>query len=310
MYTFTQRYFFIFFILLCVHYNKMCTAQSILNTTVNTASIKIGEQFTVTINGTLSNAILKNALLTFPDSLLHFDIIDSGKIKLHYSNNQITGFTQNIVLTSFDSGTWAIPSFNISFIETTSNTTKQLFSNTLPIGVHYLNTDSSFTLKDVKPIIEIDSLKKDRPWYIIGSLSIIIFVIIWWCIIKYKKTNTKKPTTALSIYQTTMQQLNALAVLDVNNTAELMQYHLALKQIFKTYLFATLAHTQPDKSTTGILVTLKQHAITDELFTAVAHSLRMADAVQFAKYLPAASVSKQSLHTIQAVINYLHQQHI
>jgi hypothetical protein len=198
--------------------------------------------------------------------------------------------------------------FYISIIETSTNTTKQLFSDTVPIQVHYLKTDSSFTLKDVKPIIEIDGLKKDRQWYIVGILSVIIFLIICWWVVKYKKT--KKPTTALSIYQTTMQQLNTLGVLDINNTAQLMQYHLALKQIFKTYLFATTTHIQYDKTTTGILITLKQHAITDELFTAVTQSLRMADAVQFAKYIPAISVSKQSLHTIQAAINYLHQQHI
>ena len=308
MHLFFLRYFFICCILYGNYFNLLCIAQSSITTAINTNTIKIGEPFTLTLHGYINNAILKKASLAFPDTLLHFDIIDSGTIKLQYSNNQITGFTQNILLTSFDSGTWAIPQFNISLIETINNNTIQLFSDSIPIQVQYLKTDSSFTLKDVKPIIEIEGIQQNKLWMYIIILSLFVLLILVW-FVKNKKIKKTFPPDASSIYQKSMQQLNALSLLDINNATQHLQYHTTLKQIFKTYLFATTTFTQQDKTTTGILLAVKQQPLTNDLFTAIANSLRMADAVQFAKYTPNVSSSKQSLNNILAAINHLHHQH-
>ena len=308
MHLFFLRYFFICCILYGNYFNQACIAQSIITTAINTNTIKIGEPFTLTLHGYINNAILKKASLAFPDTLLHFDIMDSGTIKLQYSNNQITGFTQNILLTSFDSGTWAIPQFNISLIETINNNTIQLFSDSIPIQVQYLKTDSSFTLNDVKPIIEIEGIKQNKLWMYIIILSLFVLLILVW-FVKNKKIKKTFPPDASSIYQKSIQQLNALSLLDINNATQLLQYHTTLKQIFKTYLIATTTFTQQDKTTTGILLAVKQQPLTNDLFTAIANSLRMADAVQFAKYTPDVSSSKQSLNNILAAINHLHHQH-
>jgi hypothetical protein len=102
--------------------------------------------------------------------------------------------------------------------------------------------------------------------------------------------------------------VNDLEKNKLSNAAEIKQFHLQLKSIFKTYLSNTFNNPFTDKSTSGLLMYLQNKMLTEADYTSIVHALRLADAVQFAKHLPAKDESLECLATIKKTIHLIHYQ--
>ena len=100
--------------------------------------------------------------LSFPDSIPHFEVVAKGQIDSSFTNN-ITTLTQQIILTSFDSGKWHTPALAINFLSANSKTVK-LFTDSTVVNVGFALADSTNQLRDIKPIIEMDT--KPNYWVI------------------------------------------------------------------------------------------------------------------------------------------------
>jgi hypothetical protein len=291
--------------LICCMSTMYTWAQPILKSSTDITNIQIGQPFTCELNCTLNNAILQSTTLQFPDSNAHFEIIDTGKIKLSYSNNQIAGFTQKIVLTSFDSGYWPLPTIYVDYIETSNNSIQRLYADSAFIQVNYLTTDSTDLLKDIKPIITQPTTKSYLLLLIIAAASILIAIALVFIFIKNKR---KKQLTSTSPFDKAMQAVNDLEKNKLSNATEIKQFYVQLKSIFKTYLSNNFNNPNTDNSTSGLLIYLQNKKLTEADFTSIVHTLRMADAVQFAKHLPAKDESHECLATIKKTIHLIHYQ--
>jgi hypothetical protein len=280
-------------------------AQPILKSTIDGKSIQIGQPFTCEVKCTLNNTILQSTTLQFPDLVAHFEIIDTGKIKLSYSNNQIAGFTQKIVFTSFDSGYWPLPTIYVDYIETSNNSLHRLNADSAFMQVNYLTTDSTDLLKDIKPIIEQPTTKSYLLLLITVAASILIAIVLVFIFIKSKQ---KKQLTSTSPFDKAMQAVNDLEKNKLSNATEIKQFHVQLKSIFKTYLSNNFNNAFSDNSTSGLLMYLQNKKLTEADFTSIVHTLRLADAVQFAKHLPAKDDSLECLATIKKTIHLIHHQ--
>jgi len=86
----------------------------------------------------------------FPvDSIAHFEFIDKGKIDTTITSDSRT-YRQTLLITSFDSGRWALPAFPLAIDN------KEYLTDSLPVSVAYSNFDPKQDYHDIKEIIEIE----------------------------------------------------------------------------------------------------------------------------------------------------------
>ncbi|MEO7048323.1 MAG: hypothetical protein ABI091_23690, partial [Ferruginibacter sp.] len=263
--------------------------------------ILIGEQIHYDLKFVLPNT---NYTIEFnlPDSFPHFDIISKLKSDSTDANGHYL-VIQRIVLTSFDSGKWTLPSFPIKITNVSKDYTVN--SDSALINVGYAPADSTGQLRDIKPVIDVFVI--DNTWmYIIGGIvtAIILFILIY----RYIKRRPKKEkpvfNSSISPYDEAMQSLKDLGKYNLQAPAEIKEYHTSLAEILKKYLSRRGKRNLMNRTTGDILLALKENDA-DSVISTVAEALRTGDAVKFAKYIPAVAESNKSMDDIKTGIEML-----
>ncbi|MBS1496027.1 MAG: hypothetical protein JSU03_13415 [Bacteroidetes bacterium] len=284
--------------------SALCVQKSFsqsLQTSIDKKSILIGEQIHYELKFVLPNT---NYTIEFnlPDSFPHFDIISKLKSDSTDANGHYL-VMQRIVLTSFDSGKWALPSFPIKITNVSKDYT--IMADSAIINVGYAPADSTGQLRDIKPVMDVFVI--DNSWmYIIAGIvsAIIIFILLY----RYFKNRPKKAkpvfSSSLSPYDEAMQSLKDCTKYNLHESAEIKEYHTALANIFKKYLSRMNRQNLMNRTTGDVLLSLKQ-ANANEVVPMIAEALRTGDAVKFAKYISSDAEHKKSMEDIKAAIDML-----
>ena len=284
--------------------SSLCVLKSFsqsLQTSIDKKTILIGEQIHYDLKFVLPNT---NYTIEFnlPDSFPHFDIISKLKSDSTDANGHYL-VIQRIVLTSFDSGKWTLPSFPIKITNVSKDYTVN--SDSALINVGYAPADSTGQLRDIKPVIDVFVI--DNTWmYIIAGIvtAIILFILIY----RYIKRRPKKEkpvfNSSISPYDEAMQSLKELSKYNLQAPAEIKEYHTALAEILKKYLSRRGKRNLMNRTTGDILLALKENDA-DSVISLVAEALRTGDAVKFAKYIPAVAESNKSMDDIKTGIEML-----
>jgi hypothetical protein len=238
-----------------------------------------------------------------PDSILHFDAIDKGSFDSTANDN---GFNlrRKIIFTSFDSGAWYIPAFPVTLEK--GNDAKRFMTDSVLINVGYAQSDSTAELRDIKPIMEVKVI--DYFWYYVGG-AILISLIIAILLLRYFRRRARKPLPVLhsdlSPFDEAMNDLNTLSKYSLHIPNEVKQYHTQLDYIFKRYYSRKIEINLLNKTTDELL--LKSNELQEEtaLISVLAETLRMGDAVKFAKYVPPVSESENAMLQIREAIEKL-----
>jgi len=277
---------------------SFCFGQDI-QTSTDKKDILIGEQVQLKIKAVFptANPNLKNWFI-IPDSIPHFDIVETGKVDSTGNADNPKTFEQTIIFTSFDSGRWVFPSLKAGTLQTDS----------IAINVGYSPADSSNELRDIKPIILVSYT--DYLWYYIAGGIVLLLVIIF-LLYRYWKKNRKLkpagPAYKLPPYVEAMQEIKKLAQYNLQNAEEVKLFHIKLSGIFKMYLGRKQNNNLLNKTTSDLLIRMKESNMSQENISALATALRCNDAVKFAKYLPPVSESEEYMMTIKATINLIEQ---
>ncbi len=291
-------------ILLCSFVQNIFAQQPTVISTVDKTSILIGEQIQLNIKIAFDKSAFNINELLLPDSLPHFEIISKSKIDSSAQNN-LTNLKQNITITSFDSGRWQLPAFEISFSPSAKGKIIKQFTDTIGITVGYAISDSSNQLRDIKPIIEVQVV--DYFWYYVTG-GILLISILAFLLVRYFKKRKKKPlpifNTTQSAYEEAMQKLKALQQYNLHNGEELKKYHSELSTILKTYLSRKQNSNLLNKTTADLLINLKDANLNNEKLAEAATALRCSDAVKYAKFIPPINESENCFVKIQDTINY------
>lgn len=277
-----------------------CPAQTI-QTITGKKDILIGEQVRLKIRATLpaGNDILFNKIV-IPDSIPHFEIVESGKADAMPNGSDAKAIEQTLVLTSFDSGTWTFPSLTVSFAKGDFRT------DSFTVNVSYSPADTTNQLRDIKPIISVSVT--DYTWYYIIGGAILLLLIAFLLYRRLNKKKTDMPATAtpgskLSAYDEAMAALKDLQRAEPANADEIKKYHSKLAAIFKQYLGRKQQKNLAVKTTGDLLIRMRESGMAGKPVSDLAIVLRCTDAVKFAKYLPAAAESEDCIQKLKAVIN-------
>jgi hypothetical protein len=286
---------------LCFTQNTFAQSPAI-KTTVDKNKILIGQQINYRVATSMPDNTYRLGWFTMPDSLGNFIAITKNKIDSTSSNGNLN-FSQDIVITSFDSGLQVIPPLALSVSTLDGDSTFNIYTDSIPINVTYSPTDSIVPFHDIKTIIEV---KKTFPlWaWLLAGLGVVLLII--WILFLFKFFKKKKSTvifkSRLSPYDEAMQLLSELEKENLVQNNKTKEYYFRLTEIFKRYLSRITNTYQMYLTTDELLIELKNFDLSKEMVTGFANSLRMGNAVKFARFIPPVYENEKSFSQTKEMI--------
>ena len=273
-----------------------------LSTSIDKKEILIGEHLDYKVEASFPANAYKLNWLSIPDSIDHFEMVERPKTDSSENGNMLN-VKRIIKLTSFDSGVWTIPSFLVNFDPFTGDTAFNLFTDSIQINVSYSPMDSTKTFHDIKTIIEVKDEWPFWMWIAAGLSALLLVGLIYYLV---KNLNKKKPqavfTSKLSPFEEAMQSLDKLQKQQLLAKGEVKQFHSMLSDIFKRYISRKTGSGLFSLTTDEILIRINEINVSKENVVLIANSLRMSDAVKFAKYIPGNPESEAGFLDIKKVI--------
>jgi hypothetical protein len=281
-----------------------------VKTTVDKNEILIGQQINYHVETSMPDNTYRLEWFSVPDSFGNFIAITQNKIDSRSSNGNLN-FSQDIILTSFDSGRQVIPPLTLTAATLDGDSTFNLYTDSIAINVTYSPTDSIMPFHDIKNIIEV---KKTFPWWAWVLVGLGIVMLIIWILFLFKFFKKKKDTkifeSKLSPYDESMQLLNDLEKENLLQQNKFKEYHSRLTDIFKRYLSRKTNTYQLHLTTDELLIELDGFDLSKEQISNFANCLRMGNVVKFAKYIPPAyenekcfSQTKEMIIAINNIVN-------
>jgi len=281
-----------------------------IKTTVDKNEILIGQQINYHVETSMPDNTYRLSWFSVPDSFGNFIAITKNKIDSNFSNGNLN-FSQDIILTSFDSGRQVIPPLTLTAATLDGDSTFNLYTDSIAINVTYSPTDSIKPFHDIKNIIEV---KKTFPWWAWALVGLGIVLLVIWILFLFKFFKKKKDTkifeSKLSPYDESMQLLNDLEKENLLQQNKFKEYHSRLTDIFKRYLSRKTNIYQLHLTTDELLIELNGFDLSKEQISNFANCLRMGNVVKFAKYIPPAfenekcfSQTKEMIIAINNILN-------
>lgn len=281
----------IFFTIACICFSGIGFSQSTirLGASADKHNILLGEQLVLTLKVELPS----NAPPSFfeIDSIPHFEILSSGPVDTVLTENGIS-ISQQLYITSFDSGSRVIPSFNLP-------RNRRMVTPAIPIEVGYSQPfDPAAEYHDIKDIIGGET-KEDSNitwWYLAGAALLLFLVLVY---IFYKKKKPEAPVLVkTNAYEIAMKQMEELQ----KNDPDPKIFFTGLSYIFREYLEKRKGIYSMQKTTDDLVVQLKDLNIPAEDFAELSQTLRLSDYVKFAKYPASRQEMDESLQIIKTRI--------
>lgn len=158
------------------------------------------------------------------DSIPHFEILERKKMDT-VDNNEGIKLSQTLTLTSFDSGHWVIPSFELTG-------DKPLFTDTIPVDVGFSSFDPNKDYHDIKDILDVQAeKKKNQNWYWYVGVSALLVAAIIYLLVRKKKKPAHK-AVLIDPYTEAKQELEKL---QKENPASKL-FYTRLIDIFRLYI--------------------------------------------------------------------------
>ena len=273
---------------------------SMVNSQVETSSIRIGEQFQykISVKGT-ENVILPKLVLG-----KGLEIIDSAKVDT--VNNMLI---QKYVLTGFDSGAFYIPQQQV-FVRNQAFLTDSLLIKVATVEIDTTKI-KKYPIKSIKREPYVFDDFKMYVYLLLAALAIIGFWIYYF-VIRKRKVEEEKPTyKVLPPFEEAIYKLNELDSKLLWQNNQVKEYYSELTEIVRNYIERELQVPALEKTTDEIIGMLRdfQNANTiqtsKETILKLKELLQEADLVKFAKSKPIAIEIEEDRKDAEKIISNL-----
>lgn len=282
-----HKVFFLFLFLIPALYSYSQDKVTI-KTNVDKNNILIGEQIHYNLEADFP---LHEPMRFFTiDSIPHFEILERKKIDT-VDNRAGIKLSQSFTLTSFDSGRWVIPSFELPG-------DKPMLTDTIPVNVSFSPFDPNQDYHDIKDIIEVHAVeKKKEDWYWYAAASVLLLGAIIYLLARRKK----KPVVTVKLVDPFTEAKLELEKLQKENLSSKL-FYTRLVDIFRLYISRRKNIASLHETTDDLVVQLRSLRLPEEDFNQLAQTLRMSDFVKFAKYEPSETDKADSFKTVKKSI--------
>ena len=277
-----------------------------ITSTIDTTSIKIGEQiqYTITVETDSLNVV------HFPEGQTFSPLETVEAIMQDTVKNKNKVILQRVyALTQFDSGAYTIPSQRIAINE------QPFFTDSFRVKVADVVVDTTKQkMFDIKPLIEVEKsnakIWKAILWILLGLL--IIGGLVDWFFFRKKPLTEEEKEALLPPYDRALLELKKLENSKYLIHDEYKKYYSELTDIVRSYLEEDV-NVSALESTTGQLITklemLKDSGelnLDDDTIVQFQKILQTADLVKFAKSKPPTSIAEQDRKAVEQIVVKTH----
>jgi hypothetical protein len=294
-----KRFFYILVLLLTVTLSPALRAQNVQAfASIDSASIMIGDQLTMEVGINIPEGF-EVSWPALADTLTsHIEILKKENIDTLAEADRLT-LKQKLLITSFDSGFFEIPSISFTFKHGGDTTKFTAGTNKLFLQVYTPVVDTSQAFKVIKgPVSEPYTFKEALPWILLALAIAAIVVFVIWYLRKRKKNQpvfVRKPKPVPPPHITAIKKLEELRLAKIWQQGRLKLYYTQLSDIAREYLEGRYRFNALEMTTDEILETLKESKVNKEVLSKLEASLQLADLVKFAKAQPTALENDLSL---------------
>lgn len=261
---------------------------------LDTNLIRIGEQVQLTIRVDLP----KGSTFQWPaltDTLpQHMEVVrEAGTDTASGGADGSMSLTRKIIITSFDSGTWAIEPIGMVVNGDSVET------NALALQVATVPVDTAQAIKDIKGIYEVAPdrwawLRKHWPW-LAGGAAVLLAAIgfLIWSSGRKKPEVAAPPAPALPLHVRMRSALEEVERKRLWQQGLHKQYHTEVTDILRHFVEERFGTPALEKTTDELVQELKLSSMNTEQREKLGNMLRLSDLVKFAKLTPAPSENEQ-----------------
>ncbi len=281
------------------------SAFSQVKATIDSTSIKIGEQITYRVQVETDTT----TLVVFPEgqTFKPLEVIESYKVDT-LKNNDTYNLVKKYGLTQFDSGGYTIPRQKIII------GTKTVFTDSLKVEVNNVIVDTTKQgLYDIKPIIEVKKSPGKFWKYLLITLLILVIIafLIYWFVWRKKPLSEAEQIALLPPYDRAKLALKKLDESHYLEHSELKSYYSELTGIIRKYLDEKVYDHSMESTTDELISRLRllkegnQIDLNQDTIKNIESILKRADLVKFAKSAPDTALAELDRNTIDAEIDHV-----
>ncbi|MDP4259024.1 MAG: BatD family protein [Bacteroidota bacterium] len=274
-----------------------------VHATVDKSRILIGEPIQLMLEATVAG----NAPLTWPalDSLPHFEFVGKGTVD---STVRPDGryYRQYLTVTSFDSGTHAIPrlSFTVG--------SKRVFTDSVRVEVDFSKFDPKQDYHDIRDIIDVPNPYVKWIAWIVGAVTLLCLALAIWLVGRRRLLPgadgaSRRGQPLLSPYDQAMRQLDELALQKAWENGPVKTYYTQLNDVLRLFVLRRLGIASLAETNEELIRGLRGVGLSEQAYASLAETLRMSDFVKFAKYVPAAIDNEHHFGVIRSSVGHMEQ---
>lgn len=285
---------------------------------VNKKEIKVGEQFTWKLTATQDDRT-KVSWPVFNDKVGEkLDIVKFNEPDTVFSDDKskIT-FSQEYVLTGFDSGYASIPS--VRFEYTSGNDTLYAWTDSIPVLVTTVPVDTTKGFYDISgPVDAPFNFRELLPYVIVIVAVVIVGLIIFFIVYRLarKKKNAPAPEVkepekpVIPAHIIARERFEALKEKRLWQNNRIKEYYSELTDVIREYLHNRYFIDASEMTTDEILSKVQLTDAGAEPQGKLGMLLRMADLVKFAKGKPSDTEHEDALVHAEQFVDYTKKEEI
>ncbi|MFH0894598.1 MAG: hypothetical protein V2A54_09185 [Bacteroidota bacterium] len=298
----------LFFVVFSLFWMNLLYAQDIrVSSRISNNKILIGDHVIFELNVQCP----KEYLIGWPrpyDSLSpQLQILGRTTIDTLITDNKNTlNLNQRFLITSYDSGTWAVPIFEFLFKKQSDTNLIKALTNPLILYVNTVPVDTTKDFREIKGPLGVPwSWKEALPYIYIAVGAILVTILT---IIIIRRIRSKKPLfrrdskPRLKPHVLALQNLNKLKEEKLWQKEQVKQYYSQLSDITRTYLEEQFGFAAMEMITDDIIKSFNKLGLQETLNDRLEKLLRLSDLVKFAKVRPLPSDHEYALETAFQIV--------
>ena len=267
---------------------------------LDSSSIKIGERVQLRLNV----ALPKTATIYWPaiaDTLTSkIEVANKTKVDTNSTSRQeFVNYSQNLLITSFDTGFHYIPPFTVYYSYSGDTSRHLLLTDAVYLKVRTVEVDTTRAIRDIHGPIQAPLTFSEIAPYL-GAIAIVGLIIglIWYYFWRKRMNKPLFPMLAKVVgppWEIALQNLVLLDDKKLWQNGKIKEYYSELTDILRQYLFQQHGIEAMEMITSEILVAYDSAGLQPEGRAILSSILVQADYTKFAKAIPQRSENELSM---------------
>lgn len=252
--------------------------------------IQIGDQVKLELTVTIPARSLVQWPMLLDTLVRNVEILRKSGLDTVISNKEQFTLKQELIITSFDSGSYIIPPIRFKYTQKGDTLTYSTETSPVNLDVQTIETDPAKDIKPIKPPLTAPvSLRELLPWIGLGVLIMALAFLIYYYLKKRKQKMpvfTSRFKTSIPPYEAAIEALESLRLKKLWQSGRVKEYFSEMTDIVREYIELRFPVRALEMTTSEIDSALRQTDVNSSAREKLHQTLVLADLVKFAKEQP------------------------